>query len=143
MKRCPKCERTLPLDDFAGNVARRDGKQLYCRPCQRAYVRAHYETNVGYYLAKARRSNAKRVQIFRQAIRMAKDVPCADCGERYGPWMMDFDHVRGTKRFDVGRANSKSMAAILAEIAKCEVVCANCHRQRTYNRLTRAHSSVG
>jgi hypothetical protein len=49
---------------------------------------------------------------------------------------MDFDHVRGEKLFEIGQAPSKgaSLATLLAEIAKCEVVCSNCHRQRTHDR---------
>lgn len=67
----------------------------------------------------------------------AKDTPCTDCGKRYPPWVMDFDHVRGPKLFDIGSARNKagSLRRLKEEIAKCEVVCANCHRTRTHDRL--------
>ena len=65
-----------------------------------------------------------------------KDRPCADCGESYPPYVMDFDHVRGEKKFNLTsmKASSSSEAAILAEAEKCDVVCANCHRIRTWSK---------
>ena len=51
---------------------------------------------------------------------------------------MDFDHI-GSKRLEVSRLVFVSgTAALLEEIKKCEVVCANCHRIRTMRRLTEA-----
>lgn len=63
----------------------------------------------------------------------AKAVPCVDCGVQYPPYAMDFDH-RGDKRDAVAHMVSGrcSEQTLREEIAKCEVVCANCHRIRTY-----------
>lgn len=68
----------------------------------------------------------------RREVRAAKKVPCADCGNRYDPIAMDFDHVRGEKHGSVARMvrDGCSLARVLAEIEKCEVVCATCHRLR-------------
>lgn len=76
----------------------------------------------------------------RLIIKEAKDVPCADCGERYPPYVMDFDHVRGYKLMNVSMMVQRgfSAAKMHEEIAKCEVVCANCHRQRTFERSPEA-----
>ena len=65
-----------------------------------------------------------------------KSVPCADCGGTFDPICMDFDHKPGVeKRDDVsGIICGRSDANVAAEIAKCEVVCANCHRLRTKRR---------
>jgi hypothetical protein len=63
-----------------------------------------------------------------------KAVPCADCGGTFPPEAMDFDHLGG-KRGDISRmAHSVGMAALRAEVEKCEVVCAICHRIRTAAR---------
>jgi len=82
--------------------------------------------------ATAKRWQNKR----RELLSKLKDKPCADCGLKYPTWVMEFDHVTGIKSDGVGNlfARGKSLARILAEIAKCEVVCANCHRERTYLR---------
>lgn len=59
--------------------------------------------------------------------------PCADCGEN-DPVILEFDHL-GNKSFDIGQALPyRNWQSILDEIAKCEVVCANCHRRRTARR---------
>lgn len=60
-------------------------------------------------------------------------TPCYDCHVLFPAICMDFDHVRGTKVRDISAmlaSTSASKTRILAEIAKCELVCANCHRIR-------------
>lgn len=64
-------------------------------------------------------------------------VPCLDCGLSYPHYVMDFDHVRGEKEgslSDMARQGC-GLAKIDQEIAKCEIVCSNCHRARTWLRL--------
>ena len=66
-------------------------------------------------------------------IREAKSAPCSDCGVSYPYYVMDFDHVRGQKAFTIGRGiNSASVEQVRAEIEKCDIVCANCHRIREH-----------
>lgn len=55
---------------------------------------------------------------------------CIDCGYNEHPAALDFDHIEGEKRFAVSKV-SRSLEALKAEIAKCVVRCANCHRIRT------------
>ena len=70
----------------------------------------------------------------RAYIQARKDVPCMDCGIEYPPYIMDFDHVRGEKLFGLAHAVNLTMESIIAEISKCDVVCANCHRERTHGK---------
>ena len=66
---------------------------------------------------------------------MRKDKPCTDCKIQYPPYVMQFDHVRGRKSFTIGSLYyKKTLAQIMKEIDKCEVVCANCHAERTHRR---------
>jgi hypothetical protein len=59
--------------------------------------------------------------------------PCVDCGLA-DPVVLEFDHV-GEKHFDIGKGfEAYGWARVLDEIERCEVVCANCHRRRTYRR---------
>lgn len=63
----------------------------------------------------------------------AKSKPCMDCGGTFPPECMDFDHRnKEEKEFTIAHKRSYSKARILAEIAKCDVVCANCHRIRSH-----------
>jgi hypothetical protein len=69
----------------------------------------------------------------REIVRKLKDVPCADCGKRFPWYVMDFDHVRGKKLNNIGSmGNALTATAILEEAKKCDVVCACCHRIRSW-----------
>lgn len=72
----------------------------------------------------------------RGMIKAAKSKPCDDCGNKFPWYVMDLDHVRGVKKFNLSVAAQKlySFATIQAELRKCDPVCANCHRERTFRR---------
>lgn len=59
---------------------------------------------------------------------------CADCGYREHAVALDFDHVHDDKAFNISSQIHRSWESVLAEVAKCEVVCANCHRVRSQKR---------
>lgn len=63
--------------------------------------------------------------------------PCADCGCVFPHYVMDFDHVRGEKVSNVACLTNRNVARkqVWDEIEKCDLVCANCHRFRTFRRL--------
>jgi hypothetical protein len=81
---------------------------------------------------KARKAARKRRDML-QEIKLSHG--CADCGYKAHPEALDFDHRNPTeKRFWISKIKTLSLASLMAEVAKCDVVCANCHRIRTYNR---------
>lgn len=94
---------------------------------QRNYRRKHPD--------RARKYRRTLVDKRLDVIKAAKDKPCKDCGMRYPHYVMDFDHVRGVKVMNVSRLRISSMAKLTNEIAKCDVVCSNCHRIRTAVQL--------
>ena len=64
-----------------------------------------------------------------------KSVPCMDCGVVYPPYVMDFDHLpENEKSFTIGSYLNRDLDKLMDEIEKCDVVCSNCHRIRTYSR---------
>jgi hypothetical protein len=69
-------------------------------------------------------------------VREYKDRPCVDCGKSYPYYVMDFDHRDPTlKVFSIGHDGAKfSYKKLKEEIEKCDVVCANCHRERTHSK---------
>ena len=86
-----------------------------------------------------RKLGYRRRQSRKEYLDKLKSKPCADCGKSYPPYVMDFDHVRGSKVEKISNMLSSSFKDILMEVSKCEVVCANCHRERTYQKnLTQA-----
>jgi hypothetical protein len=75
-------------------------------------------------------------QLKQKLAQIKESSGCVDCGIN-NHIILDFDHLHD-KKYNISRMihDGFSWAAIKKEIAKCEVVCANCHRIRTHNRLT-------
>ena len=83
--------------------------------------------------AKRRRSTRKRD--FLLALR---DRPCVDCGRTSPPYVMQFDHRDPrNKNFNVSSSWCRSESKILEEAAKCDIVCPNCHRDRSFKSRQR------
>jgi hypothetical protein len=137
MRRCSRCGQEKPESEFP--KTRPDGRVYwYCKACHRRYARQHYERNRESYVAKADR-NRKRIRRENQALirELKASTPCMDCGHQFPFFVMDFDHRPDVEKVqNIARmVNSfASRRAVRAEIAKCDIVCANCHRIRTQQR---------
>ena len=100
------------------------------------YSKKHYEENIERYKARAAASNKKLRLRNRDYIKDIKESnPCMDCGQFYPYYVMHFDHIydKNGSVSDLSRASS-SLERIQKEIDNCELVCANCHAERTYSR---------
>jgi hypothetical protein len=133
MKICCKCKIQKPLDNFNKNKARKDGHATMCRECWKVYYKENYYLR-GNERKRLREKNLKVKYDIREFIKIKKDVPCMDCGTKYPYYVMDFDH-RDTsqKKFNISEmAVIGSWKLLKEEIEKCDVVCSNCHRERTH-----------
>lgn len=147
-KVCCRCNQELPREAFVKVKNNKDGLTGTCRKCRnkrRNEWRAEYKEkngepenrrynqgNLEYYAkSKAARVARNKYYVLRQ-----KYEPCVDCGVHFPPICMDFDHVNGDKVAGISRMvnGAVSLDKLQAEINKCELVCSNCHRIRTYNR---------
>lgn len=129
MKKCHRCKQMKPLDVITSNG--------YCRPCNIEYGRQYQAKNRERRNAQNRRCAAKRYKMNRDhMIAYLGEHPCVDCGEA-DIVVLDFDHTDPSKKraqiADV--LGSWNWQTILAEIDKCLVRCANCHRRRTSIQL--------
>ena len=108
-------------------------RRAYHRVYMREWYRNHRDAHIARVTKVNRRARAKMIALVAEL----KSHPCTDCGGHFPHFVMDFDHVRGTKRGIISRMSKgrAALAKILAEIEKCEIVCANCHRIRTQARL--------
>jgi hypothetical protein len=131
VKRCCTCKQVKPLGEFNRRAAARDGRQPSCRDCNKAYHYAHWERHLAQIKQRNRRIRAENRD---RMVEFLRAHPCADCGET-DIVVVEFDHLRD-KSWNVGSmvSHNSEWARILEEIAKCEVVCANCHRRRTARR---------
>ena len=123
MKKCNNCQNEY---ECYGS------RHKFCRDCKREYDRK-------YYANKSKEEKDKKVKL--QYIRRNKnrlwvynyllENPCVVCDEK-DPVVLDFDHIdKDQKEFCISDNMGMSLKRLQAEIAKCQVLCANCHRRRT------------
>lgn len=99
---------------------------------QKRYRDQHYLDNKQKYIDQA---SARKLAL-RNEVWELKRVPCLDCGRSYNPWVMHFDHRPGeTKVGNIATmVRNNQRTKVFEEIKKCDIVCANCHADRTYAR---------
>jgi hypothetical protein len=106
---------------------------------EKQYKKEHYLKNKDKYKTSAKKHTKHNKRKLKQYISNLKETtPCKDCNKFYIAIVMDFDHRLGEiKKFNVAYmvGKHKNREDIEAEIAKCDIVCSNCHRIRTFNRL--------
>jgi hypothetical protein len=134
-KRCPTCcepDQTLRASAFYSAASRADGLSSQCRDCHHGVQRRYYARNAASERLRTRgRKTRVRADNRARVLQHLLTHPCIDCGES-NPIVLEFHHVRGKKRDAVAYlVRSHEWRTVAAEIAKCEVLCANCHRIRT------------
>ena len=136
-KRCTSCKQSKPQAEFNLRRASADGLQNVCRACNRARARRYYADNRE---AHIRVIVARKAVIRRGVLEIVGDYlskhPCVDCGEA-DLRVLDFDHREDArKEAEVMKLaqDGYSAARVLAEMAKCDVRCRNCHARVTYAR---------
>lgn len=142
---CSGCGKEKIMWAFATFKTRRGEtrRRGVCKDCRGLNVKKKFS-----YYQKWRRAYNKRnrtVKALRDAARRSAcktyvdkikaKTPCADCGERFPAICMDFDHLKGKNKSVSGLVSGAyRLELIKEEIAKCEIVCSNCHRLRTKRR---------
>ena len=139
MKNCSKCNKPKKLADFYKRKTGKRAGEYYekCKECMKARGREYYRKNRNRQLPLALARRHKAYQLKRVFINKVKDRPCADCGIKYPYYVMDFDHKSNKDKIaEVAYMSTRnwSLEKIKKEIQKCEVVCANCHRIRTFKK---------
>lgn len=132
-KKCSHCKKLLPETAFNWKF-KNIKRSVQCRDCSKAYVKNHYNQNKKYYLEKAKKRNEIEKERCIQYIgSYLLAHPCIDCGES-DILVLEFDHKeRETKIDNVSIILKRKLAfkTLVAEIKKCDVRCANCHRKKT------------
>lgn len=126
MKVCGKCLIEKADEDFhkRGNIL-----QSVCKACKSFYSSQKYQTDPTYRLK--RRVSAVAMRNSNRAFmnRYKKFCGCKLCGEAE-PIALDFHHLDPSQKdYEPSQAKTMSRSVIKAEIRKCVVLCANCHRK--------------
>jgi len=129
MKTCSTCKESKAVEQFSKFSKSKDGLQARCKQC----CKAAYIADKPAQIARVTARNLKHKAELKQYLFRLKSNPCTDCKISYHPFVMDWDHVRGTKVNDINYLvrSAVSWQKLEAELAKCELVCSNCHRLRT------------
>ena len=131
---CSECQKDWPITEF--RVRRIKGQPYLdrrCNRCRRNSVREYTKKNRQEITNKVARNRHRVLEYINEAKR---NKPCMDCGGIFLPCAMDFDHRPDEhKEFSVSQMRSFSFQKIDEEIAKCDLVCANCHRVRSWLRI--------
>lgn len=129
MKICKKCK--LPKEDFRKYKKNIDGLDNYCRECRRVADKKTYNTNLTGNRKAGLESKTKIRERNRQFINdYLIGKSCIDCGEN-DPIVLEFDHFENKKDNLCEIIQNCSIEKIEAEIKKCNIRCANCHRRKT------------
>lgn len=135
----------LPLTSYNVRRASPDGLQNVCRACNRAQAGRYYAQNREAHVRVVMARKAETRQTVLEAVgRYLLSHPCVDCGES-DVRVLDFDHREGPgKEAEVMwlAQHGYSFTRVLAEIAKCDVRCRNCHAKVTYERMGENWRSV-
>jgi hypothetical protein len=137
-KKCTGCGLPRPIDEFPIKHKKRGTRGTRCRACRSAYAKRHYQQNRERYLARTKKSRRRgRDAFWFWLMNYLRSHRCVDCGET-DPLVLQFDHRDGTEKVDtIGSMISRtSWTTFLAEVAKCDVRCANCHRVRTAQQFS-------
>jgi len=134
VKSCPRCSQVKPTAHFGKCATRHDGLTPWCKPCRRGYEQTARKT----YNQDAQTKRTRDYYLWLKSTH--EGVPCLDCKNVYPFHIMEFDHVRGDKRYTIGKMANHARGRVLEELSKCELVCCACHRARSYTRRTRSEN---
>lgn len=149
--KCHSCKIELNEEN---SYRRKSGRDIglftgACRSCAKARANLWAKNNSGKIAQKANKRYHANPEKFRQEnhdkrrkLNLLKlDRPCYDCGGIFPPECMQWDHLPGKEKcFDVSKGVSYSLDRVIDEIAKCQLVCSNCHDLRS---VTRAREKRG
>lgn len=143
--KCSQCKKHTPSYAFAtfrtrkGEVRRRG----VCKECRGSYAKKNFKRLQLWRRKYNKRNKSERylrqvrLRIEARSVveKLKSETPCADCGKKFPPVAMDFDHI-GPKSTEISRmfSGGYKLDLIMAEIKLCEIVCACCHRIRTQKR---------
>lgn len=145
MKVCKQCGQEKPVREFSC-------RRVTCKSCFSTNVRLRRANDANFHEAQLeaerryrRTANGRRVAKARGHARYRRNhafldgyksfTGCKDCGE-VNPAILEFDHVRGRKSFDIGSRAQVSILRLFSEIEKCEVRCKTCHKRRHWLKGT-------
>lgn len=142
MKTCTRCKVEKPESEYFVRDKTTGRLHAQCKQCyqehRQTYHSEHYKKYRGTYLERAKLRREKLRDDFHEKLfRYLSKKSCEVCGEA-DMRVLEFDHLKpADKLFNISQAVKRgySWDETLAEIKKCRILCANCHKKHTANQF--------
>ena len=135
-KKCSRCKETKPESEFHKHSKRPDGLNTQCKKCRNSYLKNWYKDNKELHLQRVKKSKQRNRDMF---LEYKQTLKCTNCPEDRW-YVLDFHHKNPEeKEFNIseGLRDKISFKRMMKEVAKCDVLCKNCHAALHYvERLT-------
>lgn len=133
--RCPHCATDKPETDFRWRNKAKNIRATLCRPCFAIYEKQRYKTHPTRAKRIRETNEERRKRNLLWLYAYLESHPCEQCGEP-DILVLDFDHIDPSKKlYTVTNPNLFSLKRLQEEVAKCRVLCSNCHRRHTAKQL--------
>ncbi len=136
-KKCFDCKNIVSLNKFHLRKDSPDGRNKVCMDCCLKESQRKWKVvqESCYDINCTSKTCEKHYDAHRDYIQKQRDKPCAKCGNHLDVLLMDFDHIDPITKFkNVAAMVNYSIEIIDAEIAKCQVLCIYCHKEKDYLR---------
>lgn len=121
-KICRVCKEEKDLELFSRNLHKTDGLNAECKECQKKIFKEYYQKNKKAHIARVSKRSTKVNDVIAQ---IKTNRGCTSCDENFS-YCLEFHHLDPSKKEDLV-SNIKVLSKTLEEIAKCVLVCRNCH----------------
>ncbi len=139
VKECKSCKLTKSIREFRRGGIRNKKVRYYsiCKSCYKPLQRA-YQAKTRKRINELQKIRYHKNEKIDYINNIRTNTPCADCKQKFHYSIMEFDHLpQYSKEFEICLYRDYSLEDIEKEMKKCELVCANCHRYRTFIRRKR------
>ena len=125
---CVICKKKKKLINFVRNHEHRNK----CKNCHKIKQRKNRQENPEKGKIYYKNIKRKNLEIIKK---IKENTPCNKCGKIYPIYVMDFHHINMTEKIKNISSMYSCPNQIEKEIEKCEILCANCHREETQSNI--------
>lgn len=129
-KICYRCKKIKPITEFHKNKNSKDGFYCYCKECCSELCKEYYKNSKDYREERKKYSKKRKQKINKIIKEIKLKSGCKICGYNKCPDALEFHHINPeVKENKLCRIKSCNKEKILNLISKCQILCANCHRE--------------
>ena len=112
LKKCTKCQRDLPLDNFRWKNKSEGKKHSQCKECQKVQEKQHYRESLARRDSVRATANSQKITNM-ILVEEARSQGCKKCGEKRS-YVLDFHHRDGEEKVEtinhmIKSASSKTL----------------------------------